>query len=263
MPGKHGTDWQLEALRSSLGAALDGVAVEVLAEIDSTNSELMRRARDGRLEPVLLVAEHQSAGRGRLGREWFSDPQARDLTFSLGLPLSPPQWAGLSLVVGVSIAQSLHPDLRLKWPNDVWWERRKLAGILVETTRTGNANHVIIGVGVNARRPRARHLRTPAAWLGEVRPDLNAALALMQIAAPLVQSIKAFEMHGFAPFQARFNALDALAGQFITLSDGSSGIADGVNHLGALRVQVAGGTMEIISSEVSVHPQSELTLNTL
>ncbi len=263
MPGKHGTDWLLEALRPSLAAELDGVAVEVLPEIDSTNSELMRRARDGRLEPVVLVAERQSAGRGRFGREWFSGPTASDLTFSIGLPLSPPQWSGLSLVVGLSIAQSLHPDLRLKWPNDVWWERRKLAGILVETTRAGNASHVIIGVGLNVQRPRAEQLRTPAAWLGEVRPDLHAALALMQIAAPLVRAVKAFETHGFAPFQARFNALDALAGQFITLSDGSSGIADGVNHLGALRVQVADGTMEVISTEVSVHAQSKPSLNTV
>jgi len=73
---------------------LPGFAVEVLAQIDSTNSELMRRARAGRLEPVLLVAEQQTAGRGRLGRQWFSE---QALTFSIGMPLSPQDWSGLSL----------------------------------------------------------------------------------------------------------------------------------------------------------------------
>src|SRR5450830_805677 len=100
---------------------LPGFAVEVLAQIDSTNSELMRRARAGRLEPVLLVAEQQTAGRGRLGRQWFSEEGATSvgaqasLTFSIGLPLAPADWSGLSLAVGVSVVQSLHPDLRLKW----------------------------------------------------------------------------------------------------------------------------------------------------
>ncbi|MGZ7242464.1 biotin--[acetyl-CoA-carboxylase] ligase, partial [Streptococcus pyogenes] len=76
-------------------------------EVDSTNSELMRRARAGHVDPVLLVAEQQSAGRGRMGRSWAS--RAGDsLTFSLGLPLQPADWSGLSLAVGVAVAESLH-----------------------------------------------------------------------------------------------------------------------------------------------------------
>ncbi len=264
MRSSDATNWPIDALRAALVRDLDGVTVEVLAEIDSTNSELMRRARAGRLEPVLLVAEHQNAGRGRLGREWFSGSGSdAGLTFSLGLPLAPLDWSGLSLVVGISIAQSLHPQLRLKWPNDVWWCRRKLAGILVETTSFGDTRYAVIGVGVNVRQPGTDGLSTPAAWLGEVRPDLSAALALMQIAGPLVRAIKAFEAHGFAPFQIRFNALDALAGEFIVLSDGTTGQADGVNGLGALRVKMANTTREIVSTEVSVRPQSAPSLNTV
>jgi BirA family biotin operon repressor/biotin-[acetyl-CoA-carboxylase] ligase len=86
---------------------LPGFTVEVLPEIDSTNTELMRRARTGQTEPVLLVAERQTAGRGRLGRPWASDVGA-SLTFSLGLPLAPTDWSGLSLAVGVALAESLH-----------------------------------------------------------------------------------------------------------------------------------------------------------
>ena len=98
----------------------------------------MRRARAGRLEPVLLVAETQTAGRGRLGRQWHSGARAGEvLTFSLGMPLRMADWSGLSLAVGVSVAQSLHPSLQLKWPNDVWLQERKLAGILIETDPAG------------------------------------------------------------------------------------------------------------------------------
>jgi BirA family biotin operon repressor/biotin-[acetyl-CoA-carboxylase] ligase len=123
----------------------------VLPEIDSSNTELMRRARAGRTEPVLLVAERQSAGRGRLGRAWQS-AAGDSLTFSLGLPLAPADWAGLSLAVGVSVAESLHPRIRLKWPNDLWVDDRKLAGILIETASAGGsaaARYAVVGIGIN------------------------------------------------------------------------------------------------------------------
>ena len=109
--------WPAEALWEAIAPLLPGLTVEVLPSIDSTNSELMRRARDGRLEPTLLVTEEQTAGRGRLGRDWHSAATYRDtgvvpaLTFSLGLPLAPHDWSGLSLAVGVSVAQALQPVL--------------------------------------------------------------------------------------------------------------------------------------------------------
>ncbi len=90
---------------------MPGLTVEVLPEIDSTNTELMRRARAGRIDPVLLVGERQTAGRGRLGRGWDSEP-GKSLTFSLGLPLAPADWSGLSLAVGVTLAECLDPRIR-------------------------------------------------------------------------------------------------------------------------------------------------------
>lgn len=143
--------WPAEALWEAVEPLLSGFTVEILPQIDSTNTELMRRARAGRLEPVLLVAECQTAGRGRLGRDWSSDTEAlgRTLTFSLGLPLAPPDWSGLSLAVGLSIVQALHPRLQLKWPNDVWLDERKLAGILIETASFGTERYVVIGIGIN------------------------------------------------------------------------------------------------------------------
>ena len=96
--------WPAEALWEAVVPLLPGFTVEVLRTIDSTNTELMRRARTGQCEPILLVAEQQTAGRGRLGRVWQSDAGA-SLMLSLGLPLAPKDWSGLSLAVGVSVAE--------------------------------------------------------------------------------------------------------------------------------------------------------------
>jgi BirA family biotin operon repressor/biotin-[acetyl-CoA-carboxylase] ligase len=226
---------------------------------------------------VLLVADRQTAGRGRLGREWFSGVAAQaaapgsaahevasvgampSLTFSLGLPLSPRDWSGLSLAVGVGIVESLHPDLRLKWPNDLWWHERKLAGILIETANSGEscaARYAVLGVGVNIKRPAGTGLSTPPAALEELLPGIDAASALLIIAASLVRAIKQFERHGFAPFQQRFNQRDALAGASVTLSDGTVGIALGVDTFGALQVRTALGLNKITSAEVSLRPMA-------
>jgi len=126
------TRWHAEAIWEQIWPLLPGFTVEVLPEIDSSNSELMRRARQGQTDPTLLVAESQTAGRGRMGRVWQSQP-GDSLTFSLSLPFAPKDWSGLSLAVGLSLAESLHPDIRLKWPNDLWWQERKLGGILIIT----------------------------------------------------------------------------------------------------------------------------------
>lgn len=260
--------WPVGQIREALAAHLPGFRVEVLTQVDSTNSELMRRARNGQMEPVLLVAEQQTAGRGRLGRQWFSGEGESlgaipSLTFSLGLPLSPRDWSGLSLAVGLSVVQSLHPELRLKWPNDVWWHARKLAGILIETASFGENRYAVVGVGVNIKPRASTGLATPAAWLEEVLPALDASQALLRIAAPLLQTIKTFEQHGFALFQARFAERDALRGLSVALSDGRVGVAQGVDGTGALRLHTAHGPQTITSAEVSVRPLSPPSLAAL
>ena len=256
--------WPAEAIWEEVSPLLAGFTVEVLPQVDSTNTELMRRAKAGQLEPVLLVAERQTAGRGRLGRQWHSDAASAgalpSLTFSLGLPLAPRSWSGLSLAVGVSVAQSLHPALRLKWPNDIWLQDRKLGGILIETGSFGNVRYVVIGVGVNLAARDAAGLSTPPAWLAQVQPALDAGQALQQMAAPLVRAVQTFEAQGFAPFQARFNALDVLAGRAVVCSDGTTGEARGVDATGALWVHTAAGLRKITSAEVSVRPAAAIGL---
>jgi len=249
--------WGAEALWEAVAPLLPGFTIEILPEVDSTNSELMRRARAGRAEPVLLVAEHQSAGRGRLGRAWASAP-GDSLTFSLGLPLAPADWSGLSLAVGVSLAESLHPDLCLKWPNDLWLADRKLAGILIETASFGAggaaARQAVIGVGINIAPRPAGGLSTPPAALRELLPDIDAPGALSRVVPGLVRDVLAFAQAGFAPFHARFDARDALRGRAVTLSDGTSGTAAGVAGDGSLLVHTAAGLHAVGSSEVSVRP---------
>jgi len=279
--------WPAEAIWQAVVPQLPGFTVEVLPQVDSTNSELMRRCRAASLaalsnaalgspeapEAILLLAEHQNAGRGRLGRQWQSQAGA-SLTFSLGLPLQPTNWSGLSLAVGVSLAESLEPangqapTLQLKWPNDLWLGQRKLGGILVETASWGDQRYVVIGVGLNvtlpdedfsaaASQPTGDSQTPPpmaATSLHALWPGVDAAWALQAVAAPLVQAVLDFERVGFAPFQARFAARDALLGRAVKLSDGTEGTACGVGAHGALAVQTLKGLQEISSLEVSVRP---------
>jgi BirA family biotin operon repressor/biotin-[acetyl-CoA-carboxylase] ligase len=265
--------WPAEAIWEQIAPILPNFTVEVLPEIDSTNTELMRRAKAGQFEPVLLVAEKQTAGRGRLGREWHDlAPRLEtvpSLTFSLGLPLSPLNWSGLSLAVGLSIATSLHADIGLKWPNDLWLCKgnsdRKLAGILIETCAAGSQRYAVIGVGINIVAPSndlgatQAALRTPAAWLQELLPAVTAADALQRVMLALVQDILQFAQLGFAPYQKRFNALDVLKSRKVSVSGNAhierlEGIGMGVNAVGEFLVQTEHGQMTINSSEISVKP---------
>ncbi len=298
-----GLRWGAEALREQLEPQLPGIEVEVVASADSTNSRLLARAREaggdrhapiirpgelgpgasladggatplGRraadLTPCLLVAEEQTAGRGRLGRGWNS-AASRSLTFSLGLPLAPAQWGGLSLAVGVALAEALEPRpasprLALKWPNDLWLRDaaapalgRKLGGVLIETVAVGHHRVVVVGVGLNVL-PRAEQsaagppLAHGYACLQELDPAAAAPAALAIVAVPLVQALKRFEREGFAPFVPGFAARDLLLGQDVVVHGGSvlEGVATGVDEQGALRVRTACGEHRVVSGEASV-----------
>lgn len=248
--------WPLEAVWEQSVALLPGLTAELLPEIDSTNSELMRRARGGQLDPVVLVAEQQTAGRGRLGRSWRSEPGA-SLTFSVGRVLEPESWWGLSLAVGVAIAEALHPSVLLKWPNDLWVGDSKLCGILIETASAGadsRARYAIVGVGINVQSRPADGLSTPPAFLQQLRPGMDAGSALLAIVPALVAALQRFEAEGFAPFRDAFAQRDVLAGRAVRLSDGTTGTALGVDGQGALLVHTAAGPIAVTSSEVSVRP---------
>ena len=246
--------WPAEAIWQSVVPHWPGFSIEILPEIDSSNSELMRRARQGRDDPILLIAERQSAGRGRQGRAWVGEP-GHALTFSIGLPYQPSNWSGLSLAVGLSLAESLGKDIQLKWPNDLWCRQRKLGGILIEAASQGNRSYAVIGVGLNIQLPTRQDLRTPAAALSEFWQGVSAPLALERVVKPLLGALRSFEASGFSPLQDRFNARDALCGLNITTSDGLFGLYAGVDDQGALQIDTPEGRMKVSSAEVSVRPK--------
>ena len=246
--------WPAESIWEQVAPLLQGFTVEVLPEIDSTNTELMRRARAGLTEPTLLVAERQTAGRGRLGRPWQS-AVGDSLTFSLGLPFSPKDWSGLSLAVGLSVAESLHADIGLKWPNDLWWQERKLAGILIEAATAGGHSQVVIGIGINIRPRSAEGLSTAPAALTELWPEATAGQALLRLMPPLVRTLQDFAQDGFAPLQKRYAAHDVLLGREVQTSDGAQGRCLGVSANGSLRLQSGEQEITVNSSEVSVRPR--------
>ena len=173
------------------------------------------------------------------------------------------------------MARSLDPQgdlgVRLKWPNDLWVKRPntstgwgKLAGILIETATVAHldpsvatsafARYCVVGVGINIAPPVAEGLSTAPLGLQDLQNGITAPQALMKVAEPLLATLLAFERTGFAPLQNAFNARDALHNLPVTLSDGRSGVASGVDATGALLVETDQGQETISSSEVSVRP---------
>ncbi|HET9642719.1 MAG TPA: biotin--[acetyl-CoA-carboxylase] ligase [Burkholderiaceae bacterium] len=296
------SQWGADQLWQVLEPLLPGLSVEVVARCDSTNTQLLEMARrsggrrdtpitapgefdDGRhagygarepdmpygrrtddTRPCLLVAEHQTRGRGRMGRTWQSWPGA-SLTFSIALPLQPVDWAGMSLAVGVALAEALDPTeagqaprIGLKWPNDLWLVEgpgrgRKLGGVLIETVAVGHRRMTVVGVGLNIRPQEVHDLAAGYACLQELQPSIEAPEALQRVALPLVQALQLFEREGFAAFVPRYERRDLLKGHPITTTSAEipEGIAEGVADDGSLRVRV-GNEMRLLSSgEVSVH----------
>jgi len=255
-------NWDAEDLWLALEPHAPGLSIEVLPETASTNTALLERARAGDSAPCLLVAERQNAGRGRLGRSWSSAP-GRSLTFSLACPLAPADWSGLSLAVGLALAEALHPRIGIKWPNDLWLrgDDRKLGGILIETLMApgsaDGARQVVVGVGLNIE-PLGDAETAPFgsgyACLQELDPAASAPLALHRVALPLWRALQDFERHGLAPLLPRFAARDVLAGRPVQAGD-RHGTACGIAPDGALLLRDAAGQIHAVhSGEVSARP---------
>ena len=300
LTGPLALHWGAEALQTLLAPLRPGLRLEVVASVGSTNTELLERVRragsalppasiPAELSPCLLVAEHQTQGRGRQGKDWQSGVGA-SLTFSLALPFAPPDWSGLSLAVGLALAEALDPylpaepaRLGLKWPNDLLLRDvagsssapnspngptgpveltgpigRKLGGILIETVMLGRQRVAVIGIGLNLRPQATAGLSWGYASLQELRPGLDAPAALAAVAPPLLRALRAFEQHGFAPLRQRFAARDLLLGRRVltSLPGLPGGWADGVDETGTLWLRVADGAGErrlpVASGEVSL-----------
>ena len=257
------------AVVQHLGPAAGAFTIQVLESVDSTNTALMAAALNGAADGTMLCSEHQQSGKGRRGRAWHSVPGG-SLTFSTlwrfdnGLQ----SLAGLSLAVGLAIARavnrhSVHPA-RLKWPNDVLVDHRKLAGILVEVQGDMNgAAFAVVGVGLNVRLNEAQRDAVDQAVVDLAEMGVTAgrnrllADCLLELHAVLAQ----FRQHGFAVLREDWQALDAYAGKPVALNlpDARSvhGIASGVDDTGAFLLRdAASGVIPYSGGEISLRLDS-------
>ena len=248
------------ALAAALGPASCRFDVAVLAECGSTNSLLLEKAEQGAPSGTVIVAERQTAGRGRLGRQWFSEPGA-SLTFSLLWRLPPGSSpSGLSLAVGVALAEALETKgiggLALKWPNDLLRDGKKLAGVLIELV-PGTPHAAVIGVGLNLHLPEAMpdEMHAIAATLpADVSPNDLLARMLVSLQAALME----FGNGGFVGLRERWLArcdhVDKPVRIVSEFAPPLEGRCIGVDVDGALMVETAVCIQRILSGDVSLRP---------
>lgn len=244
------------------------LSVEVTDQVDSTSSELLRRAARRDIHGALLAAEWQTAGRGRRGRVW-SAVAGGSLTFSLGWRFEQGAGfvAGLSLAVGVAVIHALEaeglPGVELKWPNDLIYRHLKVGGILVELN--GDAlgpSTVVVGVGLNVRLPTAmkRDIAQPVSDLtavaGRGAPPIDRNRLLARLASELAKSLSTYAQHGFAPFAAEWQRRHAYQGKPVKLllPDGASvkGTVAGVDSTGALVLADGPRRARFLAGEISL-----------
>jgi BirA family biotin operon repressor/biotin-[acetyl-CoA-carboxylase] ligase len=259
--------------------------LERVAETRSTNDDLLERWRAGALiDPVARIAHRQTAGKGRAGRTWLSDPES-SICFSMAFPFhrSPAELSGLSLLVGIAVIEGiarackLNPSdlyqegLRLKWPNDLLLNGAKLAGILIEggQAQTGDPSWMIVGVGINLRNANQieKDLHQHGTKVSSLEQLLPAGTKLPDVDYLWLILLESFEAHfktfdrqGFAGFQQEWLRWDAFANQKVCISgvgkDPSYGIAKGVDENGALLLEQEDKTIAIYAGDVSLRVQS-------
>lgn len=277
----------LDAIQARLDAkARHRVArLEILDEVDSTNAYLLERgrraARGGEVDAhaeteasadvdrgEVCLAERQTAGRGRLGRRWVS-PFGRNIYLSIlwRYRLAPAQLGGLSLACGVAVARALAElgveGVGLKWPNDVHWQRRKLAGLLLEVAGEAQGpSLVVVGVGLNLRLRAEEAAAIDQPWVDlrevcrEQTPGRNA------LAAALIEHLTAvlsgYAESGLAPFLADWRRLDVYQGEPVTLAAGQHAIEGhhrGIDAQGNLLLDTDDGRRTFAAGEVSLRPR--------
>lgn len=241
--------------------------VSVLPLVDSTNRVLMDS--DPARDPQALLAEYQSAGRGRRGREWRS-PFGANLYLSIAwtYPMWPPQLPALSLAVGVVCARALHAagvdGLRLKWPNDLWVDERKLGGILIEQRgESGDLCRVVVGVGINVAMQKTQGADIDQPWI-----TVDEALASAgrgpasrnQLAGDLLnglhECLSRYTVKGFGPYRDEWLALDALRDRKVQVpgDERLRGIGRGIDAHGAFLLETREGLRSLYAGDVSLRP---------
>jgi BirA family biotin operon repressor/biotin-[acetyl-CoA-carboxylase] ligase len=261
-------------VRSQLGVLAEARAmalplvIEVVDQIESTSSELMRRTQRRDVHRVALAAEWQTAGRGRRGRTWTAIAGG-SLTFSLGWKFEQGAGflAGLSLAVGVAVVRALEAegfrDIALKWPNDLIHRHLKVGGILIELN--GDAlgpTTTVIGVGLNVRLPPVarKDITVPvtdlASIAGRKAPPIDRNRLLARLLAELAAVLDVYAKEGFAPFVAEWQHRHAYQGKSVKLllPDGATvtGKVAGVDASGALVLADGPRRARFLSGEITM-----------
>nr|WP_255581656.1 biotin--[acetyl-CoA-carboxylase] ligase [Cupriavidus sp. AU9028] len=275
--------WRIDpaALTGLLQAPARRWRIDLVEETGSTNADLLGHCRESGWSAddaavVARLAYRQTAGRGRQGRPWQGQA---GMTFSvaLPLPLAPARLAGLSLAVGLALAQAIEDcdagtarAVRLKWPNDLQIDGRKLAGILIETVAAGKAAGAtpalwaVVGIGLNLVRDPAMEaaLGRELAGVTECWPGFDAAQGPTRLFAAILNRLAQmrtdFIGHGFGPLARRWSARDAYREQPVRLlHEGAvlaEGMARGVDSDGHLLLETPEGLQRIASGELSLRP---------
>jgi len=258
---------RLAVLAETLGTPLP-LAIEVVDQIESTSSELMRRAQRRDIHQAVLAAEWQTAGRGRRGRAWTAIAGG-SLTFSLGWKFEQGAGflAGLSLAVGVAVVRALEAegfkDVALKWPNDLIHRHLKVGGILIELN--GDAlgpTTTVVGVGLNVRLPAAARKDIPvpitdlASVAGRKAAPIDRNRLLAALLAELAAVLDVYAREGFSPFAAEWQHRHAYQGKPVRLllPDGATvtGKVAGVDASGALVLADGPRRTRFLSGEITL-----------
>lgn len=237
----------LETVAALLETARGRVDIQVLPECDSSNTRLMQMARAGAPLGTVLCAEQQRGGRGRRGRVWHQGTHG--LAFSLLWRLPAERGAeGLSLAVGLAVAEAVGEAALLKWPNDVLLDQRKIAGILIESPAAGV---YVIGIGINVGD--VQGLPAEVVTLAAATAEVNRETMLARTLNRLVVILDAFAATGFAGLRERWMARHAFQDREVAVAElGVHGRCCGVGAAGALLIETAQGLVPVLSGDVSV-----------
>lgn len=237
--------------------------LDLQSVVGSTNDALKNHGADGKGAMVCL-AEMQTAGRGRRGRQWVS-PYGSNIYMSLVWEFNEIGGAldGLSLCVGITVAETLRhlgcAGVALKWPNDLLFGGRKLGGILLELEgELTGTTRVVIGIGINVVMNRAQGQEIDQDWVS-AQEICDKPISRNQLVAELLnrlaESLPAFEVQGFSGFWERWQALDALIGLPVRLLMGNrvvEGVSQGVSEQGELLILSGEAVSAYRAGEISL-----------
>ncbi|MCE0464605.1 bifunctional biotin--[acetyl-CoA-carboxylase] ligase/biotin operon repressor BirA [Pseudomonas uvaldensis] len=236
--------------------------VHIFDSIDSTNAEALRFIERGVQAPFLILAERQTAGRGRRGRKWVS-PFADNLYYSLVLRIDGGmrQVEGLSLVVGLAVLRALHDmgvlEAGLKWPNDILVGSKKIAGILLELVGDpADVCHVVLGVGINVNMQSAAEVDQQWTSMSlEAGRTFDRNELVMRLGVSLQRYLRLHQMSGFSAIQEEWERYHLWQGRSVSLVAGANridGVVLGIDRQGALRLKVDGVEKIFSGGELSL-----------